>query len=626
MTEASQRQAWKAFDGNESQMIDIAFGPDRLKVARPTEEAWQALHAVLQAHDYEIRPDETHGYAQRNIKGTSTKSLHAFGLAIDINAPTNPMRETPDRRKVRFSDKPTQRERARDVVLHEADTDMTPAMIADILAIKTKNGKQAFGWGGNWNTRKDTMHFYVDVPPQDLETGIDWTTVKADRQGGPATSDRRRYEDWEERNPEWTLAEGTAMKTSQSGRDFLRAQEGERLTAYQDSVGVWTIGVGHTTAAGPPQVQPGMRISKEQSDEILSRDLASFETAVSEAVRVPLNQNEFDALVSLCFNIGPGRFASSSVVRELNAGNRRAAADAFLMWNKARGRVLDGLTSRRQRERALFLTPVTGADEWDGADQQTWARPSGIPQELWDILIKTLDNSIPRSQAQDGLTLQFGDEGTPVRELQKRLTELDYHTGGIDGIFGTLTRRAVAAFQVENQLHGTGIADAATRTAIMGSQASRFAPGRESATASDLRQMGSREVVNADRVRYASWGTGALGAVGMGQNVFGSGSLENALRAFIANKDQLSKVFGPDFSPAAVTKAQDYLTSNAASAKIGPIADVVMPLISGLVPGGLAGSLLALALGVGGHVLGSNIIDRRVQLQRDGRHIGAVGL
>lgn len=147
----------------------------------------------------------------------------------------------------------------------------------------------------------------------------------------------------------------SVMATSPTGRAAISQREGNVLTAYRDSVGILTIGVGHTSAAGAPTVTPGMVITAKQSDEILSRDLAKFEAAVSGAVKVPLEQNEFDALVSLAFNIGGGAFAKSTLVKKLNAGDRVGAADQFLVWNKAGGRVIKGLTTRRQAERKQFL-------------------------------------------------------------------------------------------------------------------------------------------------------------------------------------------------------------------------------------------------------------------------------
>jgi lysozyme len=156
------------------------------------------------------------------------------------------------------------------------------------------------------------------------------------------------------------------MPMSPAGRKFLTKEEGNKLKAYQDSVGVWTIGVGHTSAAGPPRVVAGLKITTAESDEILSRDLAQFEKAVERNVKVPLTQNQYDALVSLCFNIGPKGFANSSVVRALKKSDYQEAADAFLKWSRA-GDQKTILLARRQRERALFLKdgpkvdPVTKA-------------------------------------------------------------------------------------------------------------------------------------------------------------------------------------------------------------------------------------------------------------------------
>lgn len=147
------------------------------------------------------------------------------------------------------------------------------------------------------------------------------------------------------------------MKTSDRGVALIKAHEGLRLTAYTDPVGVWTIGYGHTTAAGPPKVERGMKITDAGADAILRQDLAKFEGYVSSAVKVPLNQNEFDALVSFTFNLGPGNLRSSTLLKKLNAGDRAGAADEFLKWTKAGGKTLPGLVKRREAERALFRAP-----------------------------------------------------------------------------------------------------------------------------------------------------------------------------------------------------------------------------------------------------------------------------
>ena len=176
-TTARMRQLWKAYQCNEGKMVVVPFGPDKIRIAPPTAPAWDALATVLEHHDYQIRTTDTDSYNCRNIKGTTQKSLHSYGVALDVNWNTNPFLRTPDKRKVRFSSKATQAERAEAVRLGEADTDMTPAMIADVLAIKTRRGKQVFDWGGSWSTTKDSMHFEVDLSPADLAAGIDPASV-----------------------------------------------------------------------------------------------------------------------------------------------------------------------------------------------------------------------------------------------------------------------------------------------------------------------------------------------------------------------------------------------------------------------------------------------------------------
>jgi hypothetical protein len=159
------RNAWAAYDGNEGAMQRISFGPDVIKVAPPTIDAWKALERVLEAFGYDIRIEDTDSYNNRQIKGGGGKSLHAYGIALDINWHTNPYRDHAGKRAERFSAKPTQAERAEDVRLGLADTDMTKQMTDAVLAINTLGGKRVFGWGGAWETLKDSMHFQIEVTP-----------------------------------------------------------------------------------------------------------------------------------------------------------------------------------------------------------------------------------------------------------------------------------------------------------------------------------------------------------------------------------------------------------------------------------------------------------------------------
>ena len=138
--------------------------------------------------------------------------------------------------------------------------------------------------------------------------------------------------------------------------DAIKGHEGLRLVAYLDSVGVWTIGYGDTG----PGVVKGLVITKAQAEERLRKRLVEFEGHVNRAVKVRLTQNQFDALVSLVYNIGPTNFNNSTLLRKLNAGDYVGAADQFLVWNKGRvdGKlvVIDGLTNRRKAERQLFVS------------------------------------------------------------------------------------------------------------------------------------------------------------------------------------------------------------------------------------------------------------------------------
>ncbi|MGQ7243695.1 lysozyme [Salinicola sp. V024] len=143
----------------------------------------------------------------------------------------------------------------------------------------------------------------------------------------------------------------TIRKISDDGIQRLIKRESVELTAYRDVAGVWTIGVGHTGS----DVCDGLTITYERAIELLHADIERFEHAVNSSIDVYLEQHEFNALVSLAFNIGVHAFNTSTVVRLINSGDFLGAADAFLMWRKAGGRVVQGLINRRKDERAQFL-------------------------------------------------------------------------------------------------------------------------------------------------------------------------------------------------------------------------------------------------------------------------------
>lgn len=145
------------------------------------------------------------------------------------------------------------------------------------------------------------------------------------------------------------------MHISPSGIDLIRNFESLRLNAYDDGVGVWTIGFGTTKYPNGTRVKKGDTCTLDQAKAYMHNDLKAFEQTVSSAVKVPINQNQFDALVSLAYNIGSTAFKNSTLVKRLNEGNYKAAAEQFGLWVNARGKRLQGLVNRRAIEKALFL-------------------------------------------------------------------------------------------------------------------------------------------------------------------------------------------------------------------------------------------------------------------------------
>ncbi|MGJ7468797.1 lysozyme [Kosakonia cowanii] len=146
------------------------------------------------------------------------------------------------------------------------------------------------------------------------------------------------------------------MRISDKGISLIKQFEGLRLTAYQDSVGVWTIGYGWTHPVDGKPIRPGMTIKEETAERLLRTGLVGYESDVSKLVKVKLTQGQFDALVSFAYNLGARALSTSTLLQKLNAGDYASAADEFPRWNKAGGKVLPGLTRRREAERALFLS------------------------------------------------------------------------------------------------------------------------------------------------------------------------------------------------------------------------------------------------------------------------------
>ncbi|MGK4197935.1 lysozyme [Fusobacterium sp. HC1336] len=142
------------------------------------------------------------------------------------------------------------------------------------------------------------------------------------------------------------------MKISDKGIEFLIKEEGGiKLKAYKCQAGIWTIGVGHTGKG----VKEGMEITKEKAIELLKGDLRRFENVVNKSIKVTLKQHEFDALISLAFNIGASAFSKSTLVKRINAGSdMKDVEEAWKMWRKGGGKVLPILVRRREREVKMY--------------------------------------------------------------------------------------------------------------------------------------------------------------------------------------------------------------------------------------------------------------------------------
>ena len=139
------------------------------------------------------------------------------------------------------------------------------------------------------------------------------------------------------------------MNTSAEGIALIKKFEGCELKAYQCSAGVWTIGYGHTK-----DVEEGDTISKDQAEEMLVEELHEYENYINEYVNVALSQNQFDALVSWVYNLGPANLKSSTMLKVLNDGKYEDVPYQMKRWNKAGGKVLDGLVRRREAEALLY--------------------------------------------------------------------------------------------------------------------------------------------------------------------------------------------------------------------------------------------------------------------------------
>lgn len=218
------------------------------------------------------------------------------------------------------------------------------------------------------------------------------------------------------------------MNTSKAGIALIKRYEGCRLQAYKPipAERYYTIGYGHYG----PDVAPNMVISQAEAEAILVNDLKKYEQAVN-STGLTLNQSQFDALVSFAYNCGVGN------LKKLVANRTpEQIADAMLLYNKGSGKVLPGLTKRRQEERALFLS----------------SNPTGNPYPVPEKSIK------------------LNSKGNGVRWLQYELNDKGGYKLIVDGVAGLLTIGAVMDWQKKHGLEADGIVGPKTKESLLGSQ------------------------------------------------------------------------------------------------------------------------------------------------------------
>ncbi|QWW70028.1 peptidoglycan-binding protein [Rhizobium sp. WYJ-E13] len=669
LIESKQRRFWRDYEDNIELMTEIYFGDALIRVARPTVSAWDALEAIMHSFNYRISPSETSGYTPK-VANSTVNDLRSFGIAVNVNTASNPQRQTTDKRKVWFSTKLTQVERAHDVLENAADTDMSADMIDAIRAVRTLDKKRVFGWGGDRPTKKSAGFFFINVSPEELARGLDNRTVKRPEEVSPKPDEDD--ENFDADVPIDPVLEEEMFGETETMVDVIHI---ERFRVLLDFI---------ANHEGTAQ-QPGGGYNTS---------LAFGALIGGEKKLTNMTLNQIDALQTLMLKNPDNKWNSSAlgryqIVRKTlrglrtqlgRTGNELYSPDlqdrlATMLINR-RGRSVPGLRAEWASLQKVSEVAILAA--YDGILAGQDDKQIEIPREerditkileaLWERLGVSTPQPFPTPIAispMPQLALKPGDRGPAVQALQEALSRRNYQVGKIDGIYGSMTVGAVAAFQIDYNVptDHIGTVDGPTWDMLANAANRPLSEDRLNASADDLRRMGSQIVLNADRTKIVAILTSVFGALGLGSATLGDyrgagGSSGSATAAQTAttnspisvdqqiahlisgfSSDQYRNFFGlrPEQVTAARIKIEDleklYNQSNSSqqTSQVGPRPDLVDPLI-GLAAGaaniflpGVGGSLALLALGAASHIFGSRIINRRVQDQRTGANIGAIG-
>jgi flagellum-specific peptidoglycan hydrolase FlgJ/peptidoglycan hydrolase-like protein with peptidoglycan-binding domain len=634
------RGLWRDFRCDESRMVVTEFGPTRVTVAKPTADAWLALAQVLGRHDYKIRDLDTGGYVCRKITGGNQPSLHSYGIAVDVNWQTNPYLKTSNRRPVRFSSATTQEQRALDVRHDRADTDMTQAMIDDVLEIVTNEGKTIFAWGGDFQTNKDCMHFQLDVSPKELAQGVDWTRLGRGEAELPEPGEPSAEES-EAEAPEADKVLRETEQTFQERSDSMPGLTSEVIAAARSSDQKWGV---------PASVSLAQFILESNWGRSMPGGLSSNNPFGIKArqgepsVAAQTHEFEHGATITMV-----ARFRKFSSIAEAFDAHGALLATA---------RVYAPVMLRKDDpdEFADALTGRYATDPQYGSKLRDLMRRNNLYQydvPAMPVVLPSIfdfDLSGPPATTSDD-DLKTGSSGVRVELLQKQLAKLGYEVGDIDGVFGSLTRAALAAFQVDNGLIGTGVADSSTRSALESAPPRPLDPQRTNATSKDVAAKGSVVINQAGNVKMAGWIANILGALGVINsavaNASGAGSTTPAANPLPADAATLVAALRKLAETPAVQKAAPGIKDIVAQAtqvqtdvlahapaathtildllpafmQGGSVVQTLAPIVATLVPG-FGGSLIAVGLGVAVQLFSNRIIDARTQDHRTAANVG----
>ena len=327
------------------------------------------------------------------------------------------------------------------------------------------------------------------------------------------------------------------MRTSNKGIAEIASHEGIVPYPYLDVKKIWTEGVGHTASAGPPDPSrrpKGKKIPLEEVFDIFRRDLKKFENRVNDAIKVPLTQNEFDALVSFDYNTGG--IYKAALTRLINQGKKKEAAEAFMGWKKPAS-----IIKRRKKEQSLFRE---GLYSNNGHAPVYTADVKGKVDISSASLINVSENMTPKPIPKSEIDVSRD----AVRAIQQMLLDHGYvKVGAVDGLIGDNTRGAIRDFRAKNDLPQGSNIDAEFLEALKQPDVVRpvIAPERANKTLKELDQDGSEIADAARKGKKGAIATITTGVTAVaGKIVESAGGLANVGPALSPYKDFLIE-YGP---------------------------------------------------------------------------------